>query len=501
MSKEPFHPAPSGSEPHSSPPAGLRDAEGRGGDDAKQVEKTNANKKVLVIMGATGAGKSRLGIDLAEHFTGVEIINADSMQVYRGLDILTNKVPISERKGVPHHLLGTFEESMEFTSRDFRDAAIPIIDDILSRGCLPVIVGGTNYYIQALVSPFLVDDVVEDMGECFKNSLFCDIDLNSISSSSSYELLKEIDLIAASRIHPNDHRKINRYVSVYAGSGVLPSSLFHGNHAEKWGRAENFRYTCCFFWLDASLSALDRYINSRVDSMINAGLLNEVSDIYKPSSDYTRGLKQAIGVREFEEFFRAYSRRNNAFYASSLNGNIDVPKPKFADILHSKENELQILLFEAIEKFKANTRKLVRRQKRRLNRLKADFGWNMKYIDVTKALSDEAGDSWSALVLQPCVENVRAFLLGAGSFTSNEESHDMLWQRLTARELCTQYVCEACGNRVLRGKHEWEQHTKGRVHRKRFLSFKKHLKSSLDQEADNYGELKIIDLSPPKPSD
>lgn len=193
---------------------------------------TTATKKVVVVMGATGAGKSRLAIDLAEHFAGVEIINADSMQVYRGLDILTNKVPLSERKGVPHHLLGTIDASTECTSKDFRDIAIPIIDDILSRGCLPVIVGGTNYYIQALVSPYLVDDVVEDMTEVSGNSLLGDIDLNSISSSSAFELLKEIDPIAANRIHPNDHRKIHRYLSVYASSGVLPSSLFHGNPAE-----------------------------------------------------------------------------------------------------------------------------------------------------------------------------------------------------------------------------------------------------------------------------
>ncbi|KAI0496833.1 hypothetical protein KFK09_023157 [Dendrobium nobile] len=170
----------------------------------------NGEKESAGRDGFDGVGKSRLAIDLAEHFAGVEIINADSMQVYRGLDILTNKVPLCERKGVPHHLLGTIDASMEFTSKDFRDIAIPIIDDILSRGCLPVIVGGTNYYIQALVSPYLVDDVVEDMAEGSGNSLLGDIDLNSISSSSAFELLKEIDPIAANRIHPNDHRKASR---------------------------------------------------------------------------------------------------------------------------------------------------------------------------------------------------------------------------------------------------------------------------------------------------
>ncbi|KAH0453482.1 hypothetical protein IEQ34_017806 [Dendrobium chrysotoxum] len=497
-----------------SPNVGFRDMEYRSCNDVKEAEMKTAKKKVLVVMGATGVGKSRLAIDLAEHFAGVEIINADSMQVYRGLDILTNKVPLCERKGVPHHLLGTIDASMEFTSKDFRDIAIPIIDDILSRGCLPVIVGGTNYYIQALVSPYLVDDVVEDIAEGSANSLLGDIDLNNISSSSAFELLKEIDPIAANRIHPNDHRKIHRYLSVYASSGVLPSSLFHGNPAKKWGRADNFRYTCCFIWVDASLPALDRNINTRVDCMIDAGLLDEVSDIYKPKSDYTRGMKQAIGVREFEEFFRVYFLKNEALYTSAWNSNIDVPnsvnithisKPKFADILHSNDCELRTLLVEAIDKFKANTRKLARRQNRRLNHLKTDFSWNLKCIDATRAFSDEACDWWSALVLEPCVNIVRTFLLGgADSFTSNETSDDILKERLVSRELCTQYVCEACGNRVLRGTHEWEQHKKGRVHRKRFLRFKKSLGSfSPDQHTDNYADvskLQIIDFTSPKPS-
>ncbi|KAL0910423.1 hypothetical protein M5K25_021404 [Dendrobium thyrsiflorum] len=355
-----------------------------------------------------------------------------------------------------------------------------------------------------------------------------EISLVSLGSCGVYRFRRDR---SSSRIE--DHLYlIHRYLSVYASSGVLPSSLFHGNPAEisclnfehygyavnvicisvmpgqKWGRADNFRYTCCFIWVDASLPVLDRNINTRVDCMIDAGLLEELSDIYKPKSDYTRGLKQAIGVREFEEFFKVYFLNNEALYTSACNSNNDVPnsvnithisKPKFADILLSKDSEMRTLLVEAIDKFKANTRKLARRQKRRLNHLKTDFSWNLNYIDVTRAFSDEACDGWSALVLEPCVNIVRTFLLGgAESFTSNETSDDIL-KRLVSRELCTQYVCEACGNRVLRGTHEWEQHKKGRVHRKRFLRFKKSF--SPDQHTDNYADvskLQIIDFTSPK---
>jgi tRNA dimethylallyltransferase len=159
-------------------------------------------------MGATGAGKSRLAVDLAAHFAGVEVVSADSMQVYRGLDVLTNKVPLHEQKGVPHHLLSVIDPSVEFTCRDFRDHAVPIIQEILDRGGLPVIVGGTNFYIQALVSPFLFDDMAQDMQDCTLSDHPDGIGLTNDDEGGGYERLKEIDHVAAQRIHPNDHRKV-----------------------------------------------------------------------------------------------------------------------------------------------------------------------------------------------------------------------------------------------------------------------------------------------------
>ncbi|GJN16612.1 hypothetical protein PR202_gb03616 [Eleusine coracana subsp. coracana] len=188
--------------------------------------------KVVVVMGATGAGKSRLAVDLAAHFAGVEVVNADSMQVYRGLDVLTNKVPLHEQNGVPHHLLSVIDPSVEFTCRDFRDHALPIIQDILDRGGLPVIVGGTNFYIQALVSPFLIDDTVQDMEECTLSDHLDEMCLANDDEASGYERLKEIDPVAAQRIHPNNKRKIKRYLELYATTGTLPSQLFQGEAAK-----------------------------------------------------------------------------------------------------------------------------------------------------------------------------------------------------------------------------------------------------------------------------
>ncbi|XP_020110345.1 tRNA dimethylallyltransferase 2 isoform X1 [Ananas comosus] len=438
-----------------------------GGESAAQEKrrKQKQQKKkgaVVVVMGATGAGKSRLAIDLASVFPGVEVVNADSMQVYHGLDVVTNKPPPSDRNGVPHHLLGMIDASMEFTSRDFRNLAIPIIDDILSRNGLPVIVGGTNYYIQALVSPFLVDDVLEDLHECSVADLS---DLKDFDVSGGYERLKEIDPVAANRIHPNDQRKINRYLSLHASSGALPSNLYRGKAAEKWGRVSNFRYNCFFIWLDASLPVLDRYVDQRVDCMIDSGLLNEVRAIYNPSAVYTRGLFQAIGIREFNDFFQSYFANKDADLRHKL---------AVSDVLNSNDDKLKNLLNEAIGKLKANTRKLVRRQRRRLHRLKKDFGWDLNYIDATKAFFCEAGDIWHTKIVGDCVDLLRTFLCeNASSLACSEELGDVQSQVLVSKDLWTQYICEACGNRILRGAHEWEQHKRGKGHRKRISGLKK----------------------------
>ncbi|KAI7725475.1 hypothetical protein M8C21_008027, partial [Ambrosia artemisiifolia] len=322
----------------------------------------NTKPKVVVIMGATGSGKSRLAIDLASHFP-IEIINADSMQVYEGLDVLTNKVPLHDQKGVPHHLLGTISPMVEFTAKDFRDYAIPLIRDITSRNHLPVIVGGTNYYIQALVSRFLLDESLGDTDDSCLDDTNGDKEphIQLVSElenfSYSYESLKAIDPVAANRIHPNDHRKISQYLHLYTSSGVLPSKYLQEKTLENWGDADNLRYDCCFICVDASLPVIDKFVDQRVDQMIDSGLLKEVYDIFNPEAVYTRGLRQAIGVREFEDFLRVYLSQGLAVTS------VEKLKENMNRILStSGENPLKQLLQDAIDKVKLNTRRLVRRQ-------------------------------------------------------------------------------------------------------------------------------------------
>ncbi|XP_042520402.1 tRNA dimethylallyltransferase 2 [Macadamia integrifolia] len=455
------------------------------GDSDRDEEK---KPKVVVVMGATGAGKSRLAIDLASYFP-VEIINADSMQIIPSEFVLLFKWK---------EYAFIFACVLSPVLVDFQ-----IINNVLLRNQLPVIVGGTNYYIQALLSPFLIDDLTEGLDEYCLNDisgekpLDHEVDLAG-DNLSNFDRLKELDPDSANRIHPNDHRKVNHYLNLYAHRSVLPSKLFQGKAAERWGRVDDFRYDCCFICVDASLPVLDQFVEQRVDHMIDAGLLKEVYDIYSPYADYTRGLRQAIGVREFEDFLRvhrtetSYSQTTDKGYDSTAGASITMPTFRNCEILRenfmavlnsSDDNPKKFLLREAIDRVKMNTRRLVRRQKRRLSRLQAFFGWDMHYVDATEALDYGSDESWHKQVVQPAVDIIKSFLSedrssGLKSDTLNVTER----QKFVPRDLWSQYICEACGNRVLRGAHEWEQHKQGRGHRKRIVRLRKSWSSRLLEE-------------------
>ncbi|VFQ94173.1 unnamed protein product [Cuscuta campestris] len=440
---------------------------------------SNSKPKVIVIMGATGAGKSKLAIDLASHFP-IEAINADSMQVYRGLDVLTNKVRPEEQKGVAHHLVGTLSSNVEFTARDFRDHAIPLIDEISSRKFLPVIVGGTNYYIQALVSPFLLDVAAEDievncsLDTIDNEKLNLGLEIERENICYNYDYLKAIDPIVGCRIHPNDSRKVHQYLNLYARFGVPPSKVLREKTAKNWGQVDNSRFNICFICVDASLSALDLFVDKRVDHMIESGLLDEVFDIYRTDADYTKGFRQAIGVREFNDFLThcLYAHKNSSDASLSQLWSINTFKQTVHNIRYGPgDDKGKVLLTEAIDRVKLNTRRLVRRQRRRIQRLQMLFGWEIHYIDVTRYILAASDEIWAAEVVEPAVAIIKSFLNGELYLESTGANTKDI--KLNQTDQWSQFVCEACGNKVLRGAHEWEQHRQGRNHRKRISSLKK----------------------------
>uniref|UniRef100_A0ABD2WEC7 Uncharacterized protein n=1 Tax=Trichogramma kaykai TaxID=54128 RepID=A0ABD2WEC7_9HYME len=171
-----------------------------------------ARLPVLVILGATGTGKSKLGIQLAKKFNG-EIISADSMQVYKGLDITSAKVTKEEQSQAKHHMLDVVDPLNEYTVVNFRNQALPIMQNLVNKEIMPIIVGGTNYYIESLLWKILIDD--PKTSESDSEGDFSPLKIRRIEETSNEELhnrLKEIDPEMADRLHPNNRRKVIRWV-------------------------------------------------------------------------------------------------------------------------------------------------------------------------------------------------------------------------------------------------------------------------------------------------
>ncbi|GAB4854400.1 hypothetical protein Ancab_022986 [Ancistrocladus abbreviatus] len=236
---------------------------------------------------------------------------------------------------------------------------------------------------------------------------------------------------------------------------------------KNWGRLDNSRYNCCFICVDASLAVLDEYVGQRVDQMINAGLVDEVYDIYTQNADCTQGLRQAIGVREFEDFLTAYSLdiQSDTYAADRLasvnKSSNPALKESMSRLLSSSDNPFKCLLEEAIDKVKANTRRLVRRQelnrfidfvdphKRRIRRLETLFGWSIHHVDSTDSYHGQSNDTWFTQVVEPSAQVIRSFLDGNAMSVAPDpdDTVSTFEPKVNQRDLWTQYVCKASKER------------------------------------------------------
>lgn len=245
-------------------------------------------KKVLVIAGPTGVGKTALSIHLAQRFHG-EIISGDSMQIYRGLDIGTAKVTPAEAQGIPHYLIDIKDPGELFSVAEFQRLAREKIDEITSRGKLPMIVGGTGLYIQALLYDYDLGGAPESGNQELREryAAFAAEEGNQ----ALWELLQEKDPPAAAKIHFNNQRKVIRALEVLEQTGR--SILAPRNEPQK-------RYDDFLIGLTTERSLLYQRINERVEQMFAAGLVKEAATLRElPDSQAAKG----IGYREFFPYF------------------------------------------------------------------------------------------------------------------------------------------------------------------------------------------------------
>ena len=243
--------------------------------------------KTIIITGPTASGKTEVAIELAKRIKG-EIVSADSMQIYKYMDIGTAKPTKEQRSIVKHHLIDIREPGKSFSAGEFRKAALEIIEDIHSRGKQAIVVGGTGFYLDALING--LDDVepVDD-----KVRLFFDDICEELGSYYLYEWLEVIDEKWAGRVSPSDCQRIKRGLSFYVDKGVPLSSLF----SNKDKKSDNF----LVFVLFASRDFLKERIKERTEEMIELGLIEETKELLEYCSGDCDQLK-AIGYKETMDF-------------------------------------------------------------------------------------------------------------------------------------------------------------------------------------------------------
>lgn len=250
-------------------------------------------EKLLVIVGPTAVGKTDLALTLAERLRG-EIISADSMQVYQGMDIGTAKPSWSEQQAVPHHLIDLVKPGEAFSVADFQRLARQRISEITARGRLPILAGGTGLYVRAVIDHynFIPADTDWAMRERLKQQA------REAGLSALYQWLQSVDSIAAERIHPGDERRIIRALEVYQTTGQ-PLSFW-----EQQAKVEGVRYDLQMFGLTRPREQLYGRINRRVELMIAQGLLDEARRLFDQGLDDKFIANQAIGYKELFAYLR-----------------------------------------------------------------------------------------------------------------------------------------------------------------------------------------------------
>lgn len=313
-------------------------------------------QKLIVLIGPTAVGKTKLSIELAKKFNG-EIISGDSMQIYKGMDIGTAKITQEEMEGIPHHLIDIKEPDESFSTAEFQELVRKKIDEISSRGKMPMIVGGTGLYIQSVIFDYHFTDAPSD--PTFRRSLEQAAEANG--QEFLHGKLKDADPESAARIHPNNVRRVIRALEIIHCTGKTAGELQENQSPE-------LLYDTALIGLTMDREMLYNRINYRVDLMMKQGLLDEVQYFYEKGLRDCQSI-QAIGYKELYDYFdgkvplelaienlkqnsRRYAKRQLTWFRNKMN-------VEWFDMSESKDAEKK---FAEISKFiegklerKANT--------------------------------------------------------------------------------------------------------------------------------------------------
>ncbi len=243
--------------------------------------------KILVVCGATASGKTALSLSCAKAFNG-EIISADSMLVYKGLDIGTAKPTMEERQGIPHYMIDVAEPTDSFSVSDYEKSALPIVSDLLARGKTPIICGGTGFYIQAL----LYKSQFGNVGANEEVRAYYEQIAKEKGKDYLHAILREKDQESAEKLHPNDVKRVIRAIEIYDITGKPKSEQCDEPIP---------RFDFATVSVEYPREKLYERINLRVEIMMRNGLMDEVKGLLANGVNETMQCMQGIGYKEVAE--------------------------------------------------------------------------------------------------------------------------------------------------------------------------------------------------------
>jgi tRNA dimethylallyltransferase len=248
---------------------------------------SHATYPLLVILGPTGCGKTALSLSLAQQFHG-EVINADSRQIYKGMDIGTNKITLPEMKGIPHHLFSFKNPDEVYTVAEYKRDAVEAISDIHARKHIPFLVGGTGLYINSVALNYDIPRVEPDW-DLRKG-------LEEQSSAQLHEQLMQSDPDEAKKIHPHQKRYLIRALEI-ALTGKKKSEI---------AKKDQPVYDCFFIGIDVERKVLYKRLEDRVDQMVKNGLLEEVKKLLQAGYNEQSHAMNGIGYKEILAYLEGH---------------------------------------------------------------------------------------------------------------------------------------------------------------------------------------------------
>ena len=247
--------------------------------------------KLIILAGPTASGKTSVSIDLAKRLGG-EIISADSMQVYKYMDVGTAKISVEEMQGVKHHLIDVLDPKEDFNIVKFQNMVKCSIEEIVKNGHIPILVGGTGFYIQSVI--YDIDFNNEDDNSSVRKKL--EEEYDAFGADFMHEKLKKIDIVSAQTIHKNNKKRIIRAIEYFLMNNEPISS-----HNEVQ-REKKSPYDYRFFVLNPPRDILYERINKRVDIMVENGLVDEVKKLREMGLSTANISMQGIGYKEIIEY-------------------------------------------------------------------------------------------------------------------------------------------------------------------------------------------------------